>query len=74
MAREKVSYRDNLQRLDERFPDKEILSFLEVVEWTGLDRRTVTALYGDRFTGKKYKCKYISKADLARAVSSPGGM
>lgn len=73
MAREKECYRDNLQRLDERFPDKEILTVSDVAAWTGLDRRTVTRLYGDRFMGKKHKCKYISKADLARAVSSSGG-
>lgn len=70
MAREKECYRDNLALLNEAFPDKNILTLGEVAEWTGLDRRTVTRLYGNRFTGKKYKSKYISKADLAIAVSS----
>ena len=36
MPREKESYRDNLERLMDRFPGKEILSLTEVSQYTGM--------------------------------------
>lgn len=36
MPREKEAYRDNLERLMERFPGKEVLSFKEVSQFTGM--------------------------------------
>ena len=39
MPREKESYRDNLERLMDRFPGKEILSFTEVSQYTSRLKR-----------------------------------
>lgn len=41
MPREKESYRDNLERLMDRFPGKEILSFTEVSQYTGMGYRAL---------------------------------
>ena len=68
MAREKEGYRDTLAELNRIFPEKNLLSLPDVVRYTGLDRRTVMARYGKKFTGEKYKSKFINKTDLARAV------
>lgn len=40
MPREKPLFRDNLQRLDEFFPTKEMLNVSEVANFLGKDRRT----------------------------------
>ena len=68
MAREKEGYRDTLAELNRIFPEKNLFSLPDVVRYTGLDRRTVMARYGKKFTGAKYKSKFINKTDLARAV------
>ena len=62
MAREKESYRDNIERISERFPGKEMLTVAEVVVYTGLDRRTVKKLF-------EFRENYISIAKLARGMS-----
>ena len=41
MPREKELFWDNLQRLDARFPQKEVLNIKEVMEFTGLSRNGV---------------------------------
>jgi len=65
MAREKENYRDNLQRLDERFPDKELLNVKEAAVWLGVDPRTVPKLLGSKvLPGSK-----VSKVALAKAIS-----
>ncbi len=46
MAREKELFRDYLVRLDEKFPDKEIIQQKECAEFLGLDPRTVKKKYG----------------------------
>jgi len=60
---EKGAYRDNLEQLNDKFPDKSVLCKKEVERYTGLNYRTVTKLYP--FMGN-----YISKVSLARALSS----
>ena len=55
MPREKESYRDNLERLMDRFPGKEILSFSEVSQYTGMGYR---ALMGSGIPLKKTKGKH----------------
>lgn len=60
---EKLAYRDNLERLNEKFPEKEILNKRDVSIFTGLNYRTVSKLYP--FMGS-----YISKASLARTLSA----
>ena len=62
MPREKELYRDYVERLDERFPDKEHLSVNDCVEFLGLNFRTVKKRYGITKDG-------ISKLKLARLLS-----
>lgn len=62
MAREKPSYRDNIERIKEMFPTKELLRVGEVAQFTGLSRWTVTKLF-------EFTDGYISVAKLARAMS-----
>ena len=62
MAREKESFRDNLERINNAYPDKEILSKSDVVRYTGLNWRTVEKLY-------TFKKNYISKVKLASEMS-----
>lgn len=70
MAREKEAYRDNLARLDEFFPGKEILTPNDVVAFTGVCRPTVMKLFdfNSKLVGKR-KDHFISKAKLARELS-----
>jgi len=62
MPREKESYRDNLERICEKCPDKEMLKISDVIRITGLDRSTVTKLF-------HFQNGYISVARLAREMS-----
>lgn len=62
MAREKELFRDYLIRLDEKFPDKEIIQQKECAEFLGLDKRTVKKKYGVSRDG-------ISKVKFARLLS-----
>ena len=62
MAREKDFYRENLELLNARYPDHDMLSFDEVktvMGWT--DTRTIK-----KYFGKYITCERISKAALAR--------
>lgn len=66
MSREKECYRDNLQRIDEKFPDKELLNMKEVAAYLGVSRRTMTRHskeYGFNERGQ------VTKVKLARALS-----
>lgn len=70
MAREKESYRDNLERLDKMFPGKEMLSSVDVAMFTGMARTTVLKLYSFRNVKNKRNTTHrISKAVLARELS-----
>ena len=62
MSKEPESYRENLERIIEKFPEKEMLSKTDVARLTGLDHRTVARLY-------PFKENYISIATLARRMS-----
>lgn len=62
MAREKEGWRDNLEILNDRYPNHDMLSFFEVKEvmgWT--DTRTVK-----KYLGKHIVCHRISKVCLAK--------
>ena len=59
MALEKVSYRDNLERIKTMYPDKELLRVFEVQKFLGIDKRTIQKLFD-------FKNGYISVATLAR--------
>ena len=70
MAREKESYRDNLERLDAAFPNREMLNLTDVSKYTGFSRRVTMERFS--FTAKKagrYYKYFISKAVLARELS-----
>lgn len=62
MPREKQDFRTYLQRLDEKFPDQEILSQKECAVFLGLDPRTVKKQYQISKGG-------VSKVKLARLLS-----
>lgn len=62
MALEKPSYRDNLERIKEKYPNKELLTTKDVADFCGIDIRTAKK----RFDLTK---NYISVATLARALS-----
>lgn len=62
MAREKELYRDNLERLDRKFPDKEFLKLIDIAEYLGIDKRTVKKRYAIGSDG-------IEKVKLARLLS-----
>ena len=46
MALEKPSYRDNLERIKEVYPNKEMLNVKNVATFCGLNRKTVLELFG----------------------------
>lgn len=62
MAREREAFRDNLERLNERF-DHELLTVADVVKFTGASRSSVCRWF--RFHPVTHR---ISKADLARQI------
>ena len=62
MPREKELFRDNLERLDAAFPNKEMLSQKEVSEFTGIGQWTIPKHFS-------FKNHYISKVKLARELS-----
>lgn len=66
MPREKEGYRDNLMRLDEKFPDKELLSKSDVVMYLGVSLSTVTRKAKE--LGFAPRSNYVSKVRLARAL------
>ena len=62
MAREKEDYRDNLELLNLRFPEYDMLTVEDVMQVTGYKKRdTVVRHLGDKFVNHR-----ISKAALAR--------
>lgn len=66
MGREKAGFRDNLELLNEMYPDQGMLGKTEVARFLGVTVKTV-GRRGIRFndlTGR------ISKADLARQIST----
>ena len=65
MAREKEDFRDNLCRIDARFPEAELLNIKEAASWLGIDPRTVSKI----MKGKILPGNKISKVALARAIS-----
>lgn len=61
MGREKAFYRDNLEILNARFPDHDLLSIEEVMQVTGIkSMATVRKYFGPMMVHKR-----LSKAALA---------
>lgn len=62
MAREKEDYRANLEILNARYPDHDMLSFSEIKQVTGwTDTRTIK-----KYLGKSIVNERVSKPALAR--------
>ncbi len=64
MSREKEGYRLNLERVNEQFPDHEMLTAAEVAQFLGISDDTVRRRLKFNATTRR-----ISKADLARQIS-----
>lgn len=62
MAREKDGYRENLELLNTRFPDHDMLSIEEVMQVTGYTNRETVK----KHLGAMFKNHRISKVFLAR--------
>lgn len=63
MSKERDGFRDCLELLNTRFPDKDMLNVSEVMEFCGISRNTAKKrIKFNLATGK------ITKADLARQV------
>lgn len=62
MPKEKADYRDLLERLDEAFPGRELISKEELAKWLGVSYRTVARRY-DLPGGR------VLKTTVARAIS-----
>ncbi len=65
MPKEKECYRDQLQRLDEKFPDREMINQKELAEFLGCDPKTIRLKYKHLFTPGLG----ISKVKVARLIS-----
>ena len=62
MAREKEGYRENLELLNSRFPEHDMLSLEEVMQVTGYKKRDTVMKY----LGKGFINNRLSKVYLAR--------
>ena len=62
MPREKEGYRLNLERINEKFPEREMLRVCDVMSFTGWSRNSVKKRI-------PFMDGYISKADLARRIT-----
>lgn len=65
MGKELPSYREHLERLDEKFPDTETLTLGDIM-WL-CDMTRITAMRHFPFEGK-----YISKINLAHRLAEMG--
>lgn len=63
MSREKATYRDNIEMLNERFPDKDALTRADVAVVLGVTTRSRLL---DRI--KFNRLRMVTKADLARQI------
>lgn len=62
MAREKDGYRDNLELLNTRYPDHDMLTIEEVMQVTGIRTKDTVR----KHLGQFYVNRRISKVALAR--------
>ena len=69
MGRERDGYRENLELLNIRFPDCDMLTIVQVMEVTGWhNRQTIRKYLGEYFTAGKT----ISKVFVARWMCGVG--
>lgn len=62
MPKDREGFKDNMERLNEVFPTHDLLSIKDVTQFTGRSRDVVKRLF-------TFKSGYISKVELARALS-----
>lgn len=62
MSREKDGFREMMERLNERYPDRELLSISETARFLGVARDTA------RRHIKFNAAKKVTKVDLARQI------
>ena len=62
-----TNYQYFLRRLDEKYPDREVLSLTQVAEFVGMDRRTVTKKIPG-INKKNILSKYYVARELARIL------
>ena len=67
MPKESEYYRDNLARISERFPEKEVFTLTDISKWWGVDSKTVKKHLGIQ------KGELISAATLARKMAKMCG-
>lgn len=65
MGRELPSYREYLERLDAKFPETEVLTIKDIMDFCNMTR--ITAMNHFPFSGK-----YISKINLAHRLAEMG--
>ena len=63
MSREREGFRENVQMLNERFPDVDMLTVKDVMQITGLCEQTVR-----KYIRFNPATKRVTKADLARQI------
>ncbi|MBR2503298.1 MAG: hypothetical protein IKB62_04145 [Oscillospiraceae bacterium] len=70
MAREKESYRDNLEMIEKAYPDVALLNLAQVAKLCGITDSRAKELFTFKVVRNKNKDRYyISKAVLARELS-----
>lgn len=70
MAREKESYRDNLEMIEKAYPDVALLNLAQVAKLCGITDSRAKELFPFKVVRNKNKDRYyISKAVLARELS-----
>ena len=62
MLKDCEGFRDNMERLNEVFPTRDLLSIKDVTQFTGRGRDVVKRLFA-------FKSGYISKVEVARTLS-----
>ena len=67
MAREKEGYRDCLERLDKKYPDKEVLKYADLMALFSLSRATIIRSWRPYYN--KAVCG-IPKTTVARVMCS----
>ncbi len=63
MPREREAYRDNLECLNEFFPNENLLNVTELMRYTGKSRGVVLTYF-------QFRNGYISKVEVARQLSN----
>jgi AraC-like DNA-binding protein len=66
MPREKPLFRENLDRLDVKFPDKEVLQYADIAQYLGVSKSTVQRHFKKEYNKKLHG---ISKSVVASALS-----